>query len=207
MPTVVEPGEGSKPGSTGREPERTRSSPPRRKTTGSERSRQGQSPARRSPNRSHTPDCSRTPVRRHSPKWETTSGKGKARAHQSSPSECLMLEAAPNTSRAVSIQEPELPARSGLLEPSTGGHLAQTPTSRITLTAQTHVNRTHRAEGTRDSEEKIDPSPNVRRILTRLQHVASPGTSSSATDSTLATRRRQHRRNPGLLSSEFTYIG
>ena len=34
------------------------------------------------------------------------------------------------------------------------------------------------ADRTGDSEEEIDPSPNVRRILTRLQHVASPGTSS-----------------------------
>ena len=89
-----------------------------------------------------------------------------------------MLEAAPTTSRVVSIQELEFPARSGLPEPSTGGHLAQTPTSRMTSAAQTPVNRTPRAEGTGDSKEEIDPSPNVRRILTRLQHVASPGTSS-----------------------------
>ena len=75
-PTAVEPGEGSKPGSTGREPERTRSSPPRRKTTGSERSGRGQSPACRSPNRTRTPDRSRTPVWWRSPERETASGKG-----------------------------------------------------------------------------------------------------------------------------------
>ena len=153
-PTVVEPGEGSRPGSTGREPERTRSSQPRRKTTGSERFGRGQSPTRRSPNRSRTPDRSRTPVRRCSPERETASGKGKAQAHQSSPSECLMLEAAPGTSRALSIREPKLPARSEFPEPPIGGHLAQTPTSRLTPAAQTPVNRTPRAEGTGDSEKR-----------------------------------------------------
>ena len=75
-PTAVEPGEGSRPGSTGREPERTRSSQPRRKTTGSERSGRGQSPVRRSPNRSRTPDRSRTPVRRHSPSGRRLPEKG-----------------------------------------------------------------------------------------------------------------------------------
>ena len=112
-PMAVELGEGSRPGSIGREPERTRSSQPRRKTTGSERSRRGQSPARRSPNRSRTPDRSRTPVRRRSPERETASGKGKARAHQSSPSDT-------NTSRAVSIHKPKLPACSGLPKPPIG---------------------------------------------------------------------------------------
>ena len=159
-PTAVEPGEGSRPGSTGREPERTRSSQLRRKNTESERSGRGQSPARRSPNRSRTPDRSRTPVRRRSPKRETASGKGKSRAHQSSPLECLMLEASPNTSRAISIQEPELPAQSGLSEPPTGSHLAQTPTSHRTPTAQTPVNRTPKAEGT--------GTPKKRSILLRM---------------------------------------
>ena len=88
-----------------------------------------------------------------------------------------MLEAAPGTSRALSIREPELPARSEVPEPPSGGHLAQTPTSRMTPVAQTPVNRTPRAEGTGDSEEEVEPSPNVRRTLTRMQHVASPGTS------------------------------
>ena len=178
-PTTVDPGEGSRPGSTGKEPEKTRSTQPRRKTPGSERSGRGQSPARRSPNRSRTPERSRTPVRRLSPARETASGKGKARAHQSSPSECMMMDADPGASKAFSIRDPELPARSEVPEPPTRGHLAQTPTSRLTPAAQTPVNRTPRAEGSGDSEEEIeiDPSPNVRRALTRLQHVGSPGTS------------------------------
>ena len=115
-PTAVEPGEGSRPGSTGKEPERTRSSQPRRKTAGSERSGRDQSPVRRSPNRSRTPDRSRTPVRRLSLEQETASGKGKGRAHAASPSECMMLDTAPGTSKAVSIREPELPVRSGVPE-------------------------------------------------------------------------------------------
>ena len=171
-PTVVEPGKGSRPGSTGRESKRPRSSQLRRKNNGLERSGRGQSPARRSPDRY------RTPVRRRSLKRKTTSGKRKSEAHYSSPSEWLLLEATPNTSRAVSIQEPELPARSGLPESPTGSHLAQTPTSRRTSSAQTHVDRTPKEEGAGDSAEEINPSPNVRRVLTRLQHVASPGASS-----------------------------
>ena len=178
-PTAVEPKEGSRLGSTGKEPERTRSSQPRRKTTGSERSGRDQSPTRRSPNRSRTPDCSRTPVWRLSLKRETTSGNEKARAHKASPSECLILDAAPGTSKALTIREPELPACSGVPKLPTGGHLAQTPTSRLTPATQTPVNRTPRAEGAGDSEEEIeiDPSPNVRRAFTRLQHVGSPGIS------------------------------
>ena len=98
-PTTVDAGEGSRPENTGKEPERTRSAQLRKKTTGSERSGRGQSPARRSPNRSRTPDRSRTPVRRLSPAREMASGKGKARAHQSSPSPCLMMDAAPEPPR------------------------------------------------------------------------------------------------------------
>ena len=62
-PMAVEPREGSRPGSTGWEPEMTRSSQARQKNTGSERFGQGHSPARRSLDRSCTPERSRTPVR------------------------------------------------------------------------------------------------------------------------------------------------
>ena len=43
-PTAVEPGEGSRPGSSGKTPEKTRSSQARRKSIGSDRSERGQSP-------------------------------------------------------------------------------------------------------------------------------------------------------------------
>ena len=121
-PTVVEPGEGSRLGSSGQAPKRTFFSQARRKSTGSDRSGRGQSPVRRTSEWSRTPDRSRTPVRRQTPERETTSGKGKSRARQSSPSsppECMMQEAAPTTSRATPIREPELHVCSCPPEPQT----------------------------------------------------------------------------------------
>ena len=50
-------------------------------------------------------------------------------------------KAAPNTTRAVSIQEPELPVRSGFPEPPTGSHLAQSPISRRTPAAHKELNK------------------------------------------------------------------
>ena len=187
-PTAVEPGEGSRPGSSGRAPERTRSSQARRKSIGSERSGRGQSPVRRTPDRSHTPDRSRTPVRRRTPERETDSRKGKSRARGSSPPDCMMLEAAPTTSKVIpstsratsrvaSHQESEPHECSCPSDPPTGIDPTQTPTSSRNPVSETAGDRTPRAEGTWDSEE-IEPSPNMRRVLTRLQHVASPGASS-----------------------------
>ena len=139
--TVVEPGEGSRPGSTGKAPERIQSSQPRRKSIGSDRSGRGQSPVRWTPDRSCVSDRSRTPVQRHTPERETTFGKGKSRARESSLLECMMLEVAltiskatPTTSwaasRAASRQELELHECSCPPEPPTRNDHAQTPTSR-----------------------------------------------------------------------------
>ena len=93
-------------------------------------------------------------------------------------------KAAPTTSRAASRaasrKEPEPHECSCPPEPPTGNDSAQTPTSRRNLVFGTHVDRTPRAEETRDAEDKVAPSPNMRRALTRLQHVASPGASSLA---------------------------
>ena len=184
-PTAVEQREGSRPGSTGKALERARSSQLRRKSTGSDRSGRGHSPVCRTLDRSRTPDKSRTPIRRRTPERETTSGKGKSRAHQSSPLECMMLEAAPTTSRAVSttsraasIREPELLVRSCPPKPPTRNDPAQAPTSRRNPTSQTPGDRTPRAKETGDSEEEVASSPNMRRVFTRLQHVVSPGASS-----------------------------
>ena len=55
-PTAVEPETSAGPGSTGKAPERTRSSQPRRKSTSSDRSGRGQAHVRRTPDRSRTPD-------------------------------------------------------------------------------------------------------------------------------------------------------
>ena len=177
-PIVVEPETSARFGSTGKTSEMIRSSQPRRKNTGSDRSRRGQSPVRRTIDRSRTTDRSRTPVRRWSPEQETTFGKGKSRAHQSSPPECMIMEGAPNTSMAVSTREPELPARSGLPEPPTRSHPVKTLTSKQNPASQGQGGGTPRAEETRDSEDEVVPSPNMRRMLTRLQHVVSPRASS-----------------------------
>ena len=166
---------GSRPGNIGKALERARSSQPRRKSTGSDRTGRGQSPVRRTPDRSRTPNRSRTPVRRRSPQRETAYGKGKSWAHQSSSPECMMLEETPTASRAVSIREPKLPARSGLPELPARSNSAQTPTSCRNPTSQAHGDKTPRAEETRDSEDEIAPSPNMSRVLTRLQHVVSLG--------------------------------
>ena len=96
-PMAVESGEGSRPWSSGKTPERTRSSQARGKSTGSDRFGRCQSPVRRTSDWSRTLDRFQTPITRQTPERETTSGKGKSQAHQSSPSsppECLMLEAA-----------------------------------------------------------------------------------------------------------------
>ena len=165
-PTTMEPGEGSRPGSTGKTPDRARSPQPRRKSTGSDRSEWGQSPDRRTPDWFQTPDRFQTPVRRRTPERETPSGKGKSRAHQSSPPECMMLEAIPTTSRAVLIWELELPVHSGFPEPPTKSNPTQTLNSRRNSASHAHGDRTPKAEETNDSEDKIAPSPNTRRVLT-----------------------------------------
>ena len=182
LPTAVEPVEGSRAWSIRKTPEWACSSQPRRKSTGLDKSGRGQSPVRRTPDRSRTPDKSHTPVRRHTPRRETTFGKGKSRAHPSSPPKCMMLEVAPTTSRAASRaashQESEIPLCSCPPESPTRNDPAQTPTSRQNPASQTPGDRTPRAEKTRDSENEVVPSPNMRRVLTRFQNVASPGASS-----------------------------
>ena len=128
-----------------------------------------------------TSDRSRTLDRRQTPERETTLGKGNSRAHQSSPPSppnCLMLETAPTTSRAASIRNLVLPVCSCPPEPQTGNDQAQTLTSRRNPVSRTHGDRTPRAEEIGDSEDEVAPSPNMSKVLTRLQKVASPGASS-----------------------------
>ena len=189
-PTIVGSGEGSGPGNSGRVSERTRSSQQKRKSTGSDRSGRGKSPVRRTPDRSPAPERSRTPTRRHAPEPEPASGKGKSRVLESP--ECMVLETEPTASKvppAASRAASRTASRQDTEErhqcscppdPPAGINPAQTPTSRRTPVAQTPTGRTPRTEGSGDSEEEIDPSPNVRRALTRLHHVASPGASSLA---------------------------
>ena len=186
-PAATELDQGSRPASSGRAQESARSSQAKQKSTGSERSGRGQSPVRRIPDREHTPDTSCTPVRRHTPERGSDSGKRKAHARDSSPPDCMMLEVAPTTSKATpstSRAASRAASRQKLEhlcscppDPPAGPDLAQTRTSRRILVSGAEGDRTPRAEGTGDSEEETNPSPTVRRVLTRLRHVSSPGTS------------------------------
>ena len=109
-PTAVEQIDGLRPGGSGKAPEITHFSQVRRKSTGSDRTGRGQSSVRRTSDRSRTLDKARTPIRRRTPERETTSGKGKSRAHQASPSsppDCLMLEPTHTPpSRAALVKDP-----------------------------------------------------------------------------------------------------
>jgi hypothetical protein len=75
----------SRPGSSGKDPERTRSSGAKRKSTGSARSGRGQSPAPRTSDRSRTPDRARIPIRHQTPDREVTRDKGKTHALSTTP--------------------------------------------------------------------------------------------------------------------------
>jgi hypothetical protein len=80
----------ARPGSSGRDPERTRSSGARRKSAGlaaagSARSGRGQSPAPRNSDRSRIPDRVRSPIRHQTPDPEASRDKGKAHALSTTP--------------------------------------------------------------------------------------------------------------------------
>jgi hypothetical protein len=100
-PTTADPsqqGDGSRPGSSGKAPERTCSSQARRKSTGSVRTGRGQSPTPRTSDRSRTSDRARTPIRRQTPDREATPNRGKSHAPQASPSfppDCQRVGATP----------------------------------------------------------------------------------------------------------------
>jgi hypothetical protein len=92
-PAKAEPSqqrEDSRPGSSGRDPEKTRSSGARRKSTGSAvaesaRSGRGQSSAPRDSDRSRTPDRARSPIRHQTPDPEASRDKGKTHALSTPP--------------------------------------------------------------------------------------------------------------------------
>ena len=108
-PIAVDQGDVSRPGGSGKTPEKAHSSQVRRKSTGCDGSGCGQSPVRRTSDRSRTPDKSRTPIKCRTPEREATSWKGKYHAHQVSPSsfsDCLMLEPTHTPpSRAASVRD------------------------------------------------------------------------------------------------------
>jgi hypothetical protein len=184
-PTTVEPtqqGGGSRPRSSGKDPERTRSSGARRKSTGSARTGRGQSPAPRSSDRSRTPDRARTPIQHQTPDREATQDKGKSHAHPATPTflaDCPMLELLPTPpSRTTSAWDPRIASGGQHSEHPVGSNPALSPSIRRSTLSGTPGSRTPQAEETGDSEDEIAPSPNMRRALTRGQAKASPGSSS-----------------------------
>ena len=201
-PTFVEPREGSRPRSFRKAPKRTRSSHARSKSIGFDRSGRGQSPIRRTSKRSWTKNRSQTPVSRQTPKRETTSGKGKSRARESSPSflEFMMLEAAPTTSKASSIREPLLPVCSCPPEPQTKNDPAQTPTSRRNPISKTPGDKTLRAEETGNSEDEVAPSPNMRGGSHPLAEGGISGASSLSSGLDASYKEKATPKNPGPLS-------
>ena len=140
-PTVVDQGDGSKPGSSGKAPERTRSSQVRRKSTGFVRNGRGFSPVRRTSDQSRTPNKVRTPIKRQTPVREATLGKGKSHAHLASPSsppDCLMLEPTPTPpSRASSVRDLRTVSSAQHPEQHTGNDLAQTSSTCRSLVSGT----------------------------------------------------------------------
>ena len=119
-PTAAGPsqqGDGSRPASSGRAPERTRSPQVRRKSTGSVRSGRGQSPVPRNSDRSRTPDRARTPIRHRTPDQETTPNRGKTHMTQASPSSPpdgqMVSTFPPPPSRAASSRDPRTTSISG----------------------------------------------------------------------------------------------
>ena len=182
-------GGGSRPASSGRAPEPTRSPQVRRKSTGSVRSGRGQSPVPRNSDRSRTPDRVRTPIRHQTSDRETTPGRGKAPmtfTSPSSPPDCQMASPLPPPpSRAASSRDPRTASGGRNPELATGsdpspvrsirmGTVSGTPGT-VSGTPGTGTPRTER---TADSDDEVAPSPNMRRMLTRLQK-ASPGGGSS----------------------------
>jgi hypothetical protein len=184
-PTIADPsqqGDGSRPGSSGKAPERTRSSQARRKSPGSVRTGRGQSPIPRTSDRSRTPDRARTPIRRQTPDREATPDRGKSHAHQATPTfppDCQMLEPLPTPpSRTASVRDPRTALGGQHSEHLAGSDPAPIPSIRRSAVSGTPGSRTPRAEETGNSEDEIAPFPNIRRAFTRLQNKASPGTSS-----------------------------
>ena len=174
-PTTAEPSQqagGSRPRSSGKDPERARSSGARRKSTGSVRTGRGQSPAPRSSDRSRTPDRARTPIRDQALDREATPDRGKSRANPATPSfpaDYAMEEPATTPpSRSASARDPRTTSGGQHSQQPAGSNLAPSSSIRRGTVSGTPGSRAPPAEETGDSEEEVAPSPNLRRAFTRL---------------------------------------
>ena len=183
-PTTAEPCQqagGSRPRSSEKDLERARSSV-RRKNTGSVRTGRGQSPVPRSSDRSRTPDRARTPIRHQASDREATPDKGKSRANPATPTflaDYLMEEpAATLPSRSASARDPITALGGQHSQQPVGSNPAPSQSIRRSTVSGTLGSRAPAAEETGDSKEEVAPSPNLRRVFTRLQSKTSPGSSS-----------------------------
>jgi hypothetical protein len=189
-PMAAEPsqhGGDSRPGNSGKDPQRTRSSGARRKSTGSARtgsarSERGQSSAPRTLDRSRTPDRARTAIRHQTPDREASRDKGKTHALSTTPTfpaDHPMLEPLPTPpSRTTSTREPRVSSSGRHSGQPAGKSPTPSPGIRKSVVFGTPGSRAPRAEEIGDSEDGIAPSPNMRRALTRGQAKASLGASS-----------------------------
>ena len=184
-PVAAEPSQqagGSRPGSSGKDPERPRSSGARQKSTGSVRTGLGQSPAPRTSDRSRTPDRVRSPIRDQAMDRDVTPDKGKSRANPATPTfptDYPMEEPVTTPpSRSASARDPMTASGRQYSQQPAGSNPAASPSIRKGTVSGTPGSRAQPAEETGDSEEEMAPSPNLRRAFTRLQSKASPGSSS-----------------------------
>ena len=172
-------------------PERTRLSQVRRKSTErSARSGRGQSPnldRGRTSKRSRTPERARTPEKMKSP------DRGKAPMSQVSPTralDCMIVEqSAPPPSHAMSAKDPRTTSvscgrnkeRSTGSDPSPGQSSRKEKKASGTARSGSGDGSGEDLAAAGDFEEEIAPSPNMRRVFTRLQErrLLTPGGGSS----------------------------
>ena len=183
-PTAAEPNQqagGSRLGSSGKDPERPRSSGARRKNTSSARTGRGQSLGPRNSDRSRTPDRVRSPIRQQALDQNVTPDKGKSRANPTTPTfptDYPMEEpVATPPSRSASARDPRTASGRQHSQHPAGSNPAASPSIRKGTGFGTPGSRAPPAEETGDSEEEVAPSPNLNRAFTRLQSKASPGSS------------------------------
>jgi hypothetical protein len=182
---------GARLASPGKDPSGTRFAGARRKNTGSARSGQDQSPVRRTSYRSQTPNRARSPIRNPEPAASPSKGKGPVtQALATSPADCQMTSPRLQPpSRAASSWDPRATPSSGRQDPvqHLGDDLSPIRSVRKGSRTPGIVSGTlgtvsgmpgtisgppgsgiSRVEGAGDSEDEIAPSPNMRRVLTRL---------------------------------------
>ena len=177
----------------------------RRKSTESVKTKRGQSHVPRTSDQSRTSDRARTPIRHPIPDREATPDRGEAHVFQallSSPLDCQMVEPfPPPPSRAASTKDSRTASGGQNSEHHTGSDPSPIQSVwRGSTVSGTPGSRTPRAERAGDLEDKIAPSPNTRRMLTRLQKASPEGGSSAVNGMTAIRRRERLRRNPAPLS-------